>query len=72
MAGDQAFGVVRSFRGVFPAFCPLYCFACGALLANMPLFAILRGFLALFGRLVWVCIVLVLCVACVAFVRVWS
>ena len=31
--------------GVFPAFCPLYCFACLGLLANMALFRVLRGFL---------------------------
>ena len=27
-------------------FCPLYCLVFGGMLANMPLFAILRGFLA--------------------------
>ena len=53
-----------------PSFCPLSCFALGALLANMALFRILRGFLAGFGVLVWVCIACVLCVACRAFVRV--
>ena len=62
------------FRGVFrpflPAFCPLSCFMLGALLANMPLFGVLRAILARFGVLAWVCIALVLCVACVAFVCV--
>ena len=55
-----------------PAFCPLYCFVLVVSLANMPLFRVLRGFLARFGVFVWVCVALVLCVACVAFVRVWS
>ena len=52
------------------AFCPLYRFALGALLANMALFRVLRAFLAGFGRFVWVCVACVLCVACGAFVRV--
>ena len=47
-------------------FCLLSRFALGALALNMALFRILRGFLAWFGVFVWVCIVLVLCVACVA------
>ena len=64
--------VVLSFRAVFPAFCPLYCFMFGGLLANMLLFAILRGFIWVYRLLVWVCVVLVVCVACGAFVRVWS
>ena len=55
-----------------PSFCPFLCLALVALLANMALFRILRGFLARFGGFVWVCVVLVVCVACVAFVRVWS
>ena len=55
-----------------PSFCPLACFAFGGLLANMALFRILRGFLEGFVGFVWVCIASVLCVACVAFVRVWS
>ena len=55
-----------------PAFCPLSRFALGALLANMPLFAFLRRFLAGFGALVWVYVVLVLCAVCVAFVCVNS
>ena len=55
-----------------PSFCPLSRFALGALLANMALFRILRAFLARFGGFVWVCVVLVICVACGAFVRVNS
>ena len=54
------------------AFYPLCCFALGALLANMALFGFLRAFLEGFGGFVWVCVVLVLCVACGAFVCVWS
>ena len=68
--------LVLRFRGVFrpfvPAFCPLSRFACGASLANMALFRVLRAFLAWFVVVVWVCMGSVLCVACVAFVRVWS
>ena len=55
-----------------PAFCPLSRFVLGALLANMALFRVLRAFLARFGVVVWVCVVLALCVACGAFVCVWS
>ena len=69
-AGVQAFGVVSCFRGVFPAFCLLSCFALGALLANVALFSVLRGFSAGFSCWVWVCIACVLCVACGAFVCV--
>ena len=57
---------------VFPAFCPLYCFTCGALCLNMALFSVLRAFLARFGVFVGVCVACVLCVACGAFVRVCS
>ena len=32
-----------------PSFCPLSCFACGGLLANMPLFRNFRGF----GGVLW-------------------
>ena len=32
------------FRAVFPAFCPLVCFALLLCLSNMPLFRVLRGF----------------------------
>ena len=71
-AGGQGFGLVLCFRVVFPAFCPLSRLALGALLANMALFRVLRGFLEGFGVVVWVYVVLVVCVACGAFVRVWS
>ena len=54
------------------AFCPLCCFVFGALLANMASFRVLRAFLGGFVGFVWVCVGLVICVACVAFVRVWS
>ena len=57
---------------VFPSFCPLSRFVFGALSLNVALFRVLRAFLAWFVVSVWVCVVLVLCVACVAFVRVWS
>ena len=66
----SAGGWLVSSGGALYAFCPLYCFACGALHLNMALFRILRGFLARFGVLVWVCAGLVLCLDCVAFVRV--
>ena len=69
-AGVQAFGVVPCLCGVFPAFRLLACLACGGLPANMALFSVLRGFSAGFSCWVWVCIALVLCVACVAFVCV--
>ena len=59
-------------RCVFPAFCPPCRFACGAMYLKYALFRILRRFLAGFGVLVWVCSFWVLCVACVAFVRVNS
>ena len=65
-------GRLWSSCGALPAFCPLYCFACGALHLNMALFRVLRGFLARFGAFVGVCVAWVLCVACVAFVRVYS
>mgnify|MGYP003550849453 CR=1 FL=1 len=64
--------LVRSFRGVFPAFWSLSCFALVVVLANMALFRVLRAFLARFMGFVWVCVAWALCVACVAFVRVWS
>ena len=69
-AGLQAFGVCPRFRGVFRPFCPLSCFACGGLLANMALFRILKGFLRGFMGFVWVCVAWVAWVACVAFVYV--
>ena len=49
-----------------PSFCLLSRFVFGALSLNMALFRVLRAFLARFGVVVWVCVVLVLCVACVA------
>ena len=55
-----------------PSFCPLSRFALGMLALNMALFRVLRAFLEGFSCLVWVCVVLVICVACVAFVRVYS
>ena len=55
-----------------PSFRPLSCFAPDVLGLNMPLFAILRGFLEGFPCWMWVCIACVLCVACVAFVCVNS
>ena len=55
-----------------PSFCPLYCLVFGWLLANVALFRVFRAFLEGFMVFVWVCVVLVLCVACGAFVRVWS
>ena len=61
-----------SYSGALPAFCPLSCFACGALHLNMALFRVLRGFLEGFMVRMYVYMGLVLCVACVAFVRVWS
>ena len=53
-----------------PSFCPSYCFVFGASLADMARFRVLRAFLGHFMGFVWVCVVLVLCVACVAFVCV--
>lgn len=78
-AGGQAFwasGPAECWRwssgAVFPAFWSLCCLAFEVLGLNMPLFRVLRAFSAGFGVLVWVCIVRVLCVDCVAFVRVYS
>ena len=51
---------------VFPPFCPLSCCALVGSLANMALFRVLMAFLARFVGFVWVCVVLVFCVACVA------
>ena len=72
--GDSgpAGGWLWSSGRVFLSFCPLFCLALGGLLANMPLFRVLRAFLGGFMVLVWVCVGCVLCVDCVAFVRVWS
>ena len=65
-------GWLWSYSGALHAFCPLVCFVLVVSLANMALFRVLEAFLAGFGVLVWVCVGLVLCVDCVAFVRVWS
>ena len=65
-------GGLWSFGRVFPPFVRFPALSFGGLLANMPLFRIFRGFGRGFRVLAWVCLVLVLCVACVAFVRVWS
>lgn len=43
------------FRPFVPAFRPFAASACGALLANMALFRILRGFLAGFGVRMYIC-----------------
>ena len=58
--------------GVFPSFCPSYGFVLGALSLNMVLFRVFRAFLEGFMGFVWVCVVLVFCVACGVFVRVWG
>ena len=79
VAGGQAlcgFRTCQTFGSgplvVCSLFRPLSCFAPDVLGLNMPLFAILRGFLAGFPCWMWVCIACVLCVACVAFVCVNS
>ena len=55
-AGCRASGVLRCvFRPFIPAFCPLSCFALGALLANMALFRVLRGFLEGFMGRMYIC-----------------
>ena len=64
--------LVPSLGRVFRPFWGLSRFACLGLVVNMPLFAILRGFNWVYRLLVWVCTALVLCVACGAFVRVYS
>ena len=43
-AGGQAFGGCPLLSWRVPSFCPFLCLALGALLANMALFRILRGF----------------------------
>ena len=68
-AGCRASDVLRC---VFRPFCPLSRFVLVVLLANVALFRVLRAFLAWFRWFVWVCVAWALCVACVAFVRVWS
>ena len=49
-----------------PLLCPLSRCALGALYLKYAFIRVLRGFLARFGVVVWVCVVLRLCVACVA------
>ena len=61
--------------GVFRPFAlplSLSCFVCGALPFKYALISRFKGVLARFGVLVCVCAGLVLCLDCVAFVRVWS
>ena len=83
--GVHSWQVVQGFEALGPAGCRLWSssgarptfwslsrFVIVVSLANMPLFVFLRRFLARFGAFVWVCVVLVLCVACGAFVRVYS
>ena len=71
--GAGASGVLRCvFRPFIPAFRPLSCFALGALPLKYAFIRILRAFLEGFPCRMWVCIAWVLCVACGAFVRVWS
>ena len=55
-----------------PSFCPLSRFVLGALALKYAFIRVLRAFLAWFVVFVWVCVVLVLCVACGAFVCVNS
>ena len=55
---------------VFRCFCPLPRFVFVGLSLKYAFIRVLRAFLARFGVVVWVCVVLVLCVACVAFVCV--
>ena len=71
-ASGPAGGWLWSSGGAFPAFCPLYGFTCGTLCLNVALFRVFRAFLARFMVVVWVCVALVVCVDCGAFVRVWS
>ena len=68
----RLFGLLSSLSWRVLSFCPLSRFALGTLPTNMALFRIFRGFLARFGAFVWVRVVLVLCVACGAFVCVNS
>ena len=72
MCSGPAGGWLWSSGRVFPSFYSTSSLVFGALLANMALFRAFRAFLEGFMGFVWVCLVLVLFVACVAFVRVWS
>ena len=65
-----AIGRLWSSGGVFHAFCPLSCFACGALHLNMALFRVLRGFLEGFMVRIYIYMGLGFCVDCGAFVCV--
>ena len=67
---DLPEGWLWSSGRVFPYFCPLFRSVVVALLVNMALFRVLRAFLARFGVVVWVCVGLVLFVACGTFVCV--
>ena len=69
-ASGPAGGRLWSSGGVFHAFCPLVCFACGALHLNMALFRVLRASLAGFMVRMYVCMGWGLCVDCGAFVCV--
>ena len=71
-ASGPAGGWLWSYSGALPAFCPLYCIVLVVSLANMALFRVLRGFSGGFMVQMYVCVGLGFCVACVAFVRVWS
>ena len=71
-ASGPAGGWLWSYSGALHAFCPLYCTVLVVSLANMALFRVLKAFLAGFMVRMCVCMGLVLCVDCVAFVRVWS
>lgn len=68
--GGRLLWLVLSSCGVFHAFCPLVCFACGALHLNMALFRVLRGFLEGFGVRMYIYMGLGFCVDCGAFVCV--
>ena len=57
---------------LYPYLSFLCCFCFPTIALKYAFVRVLRAFLAGFGRFVWVCVVLVRCVACVAFVRVWS
>lgn len=67
---DVGSGPAVCVPSLFPAFCLLSCFALVVLLANMPLFGVLRGFLAGFGVRMYICMGWGLCVDCGAFVCV--
>ena len=55
MASGQAFGDCPLLSCRVPSFCPLSRFVLVVSLANMPLFAILKGFLAGFGVRMYIC-----------------